>query len=438
MNKKVIFALVGLVVILVAVGIYKKGSSSEAVKVTSEEVEKRSIVETVSANGKVRPELEVIISPEISGEVIELNVKEGDSVQQGDLLVKINPDIFESALRRAEASMNSVRANEANARARLAQSKAQLINAEATFKRQKQLNEEGVISPAEYDQAFANFEVAKADVQAAEESLKGAQYNVKSAEATMSEAKDNLSRTSIIAPISGTVSKLNIEKGERVVGTSQMAGTEMLRIADLTRMEVEVEVNESDIVKVKIGDDADIEVDAYVDHLFRGVVTEIASSSSESGMMSADQVTIFNVKVLINEDSYQDLLDAAKPNESPFKPGMSATVDVITEQADDVIAVPIQSVTVRADSVTKNKYGKVNLDDVDEEDIKTCVFVLEDGKAKKVFVQTGIQDTRFMQIMSGLDEGAKVITGPYTVLTNELIDGDAVESVALEAVFSKD
>lgn len=438
MNKKVIFALVGLVVILVAVGIYKKGSSSEAVKVTSEEVEKRSIIETVSANGKVRPELEVIISPEISGEVIELNVKEGDSVQQGDLLVKINPDIFESALRRAEASMNSVRANEANARARLAQSKAQLINAEATFKRQKQLNEEGVISPAEYDQAFANFEVAKADVQAAEESLKGAQYNVKSAEATMSEAKDNLSRTSIIAPISGTVSKLNIEKGERVVGTSQMAGTEMLRIADLTRMEVEVEVNESDIVKVKIGDDADIEVDAYVDHLFRGVVTEIASSSSESGMMSADQVTIFNVKVLINEDSYQDLLDAAKPNESPFKPGMSATVDVITEQADDVIAVPIQSVTVRADSVTKNKYGKVNLDDVDEEDIKTCVFVLEDGKAKKVFVQTGIQDTRFMQIMSGLDEGAKVITGPYTVLTNELIDGDAVESVALEAVFSKD
>ncbi len=438
MNKKVIFALVGLVVILVAVGIYKKGSSSEAVKVTSEEVEKRSIIETVSANGKVRPELEVIISPEISGEVIELNVKEGDSVQQGDLLVKINPDIFESALRRAEASMNSVRANEANARARLAQSKAQLINAEATFKRQKQLNEEGVISPAEYDQAFANFEVAKADVQAAEESLKGAQYNVKSAEATMSEAKDNLSRTSIIAPISGTVSKLNIEKGERVVGTSQMAGTEMLRIADLTRMEVEVEVNESDIVKVKIGDDADIEVDAYVDHLFRGVVTEIASSSSESGMMSADQVTIFNVKVLINEDSYQDLLDATKPNESPFKPGMSATVDVITEQADDVIAVPIQSVTVRADSVTKNKYGKVNLDDVDEEDIKTCVFVLEDGKAKKVFVQTGIQDTRFMQIMSGLDEGAKVITGPYTVLTNELIDGDAVESVALEAVFSKD
>lgn len=438
MNKKVIFALVGLVVILVAVGIYKKGSSSEAVKVTSEEVEKRSIIETVSANGKVRPELEVIISPEISGEVIELNVKEGDSVQQGDLLVKINPDIFESALRRAEASMNSVRANEANARARLAQSKAQLINAEATFKRQKQLNEEGVISPAEYDQAFANFEVAKADVQAAEESLKGAQYNVKSAEATMSEAKDNLSRTSIIAPISGTVSKLNIEKGERVVGTSQMAGTEMLRIADLTRMEVEVEVNESDIVKVKIGDDADIEVDAYVDHLFRGVVTEIASSSSESGMMSADQVTIFNVKVLINEDSYQDLLDEAKPNESPFKPGMSATVDVITEQADDVIAVPIQSVTVRADSVTKNKYGKVNLDDVDEEDIKTCVFVLEDGKAKKVFVQTGIQDTRFMQIMSGLDEGAKVITGPYTVLTNELIDGDAVESVALEAVFSKD
>lgn len=441
-SKKWIILLLIVFVALVVVGILK-GKKGRATKVSAEKVELRTITETVAASGKIQPETEVVISSDVSGEIIEMSVKEGDVVKQGDLLVKINPDLVESAVSRAEAALNTSKANLLGAKARLAQSESQFTNAKASFERNEKLFKDQVISQAEFDQATANFEVAKADVEASRESVQAAKYNVKSAEATLSEARENLGRTSIYSPMSGVITKLNKEQGERVVGTAQMAGTEIMTVADLAIMEVAVEVNENDIVRVNIGDTADIEVDAYLENKFKGIVTEIANSANVSGV-SADQVTNFDVKIRMLSSSYAPLLAEDTTKKSPFRPGMSATVDIRTSEAIDVLTVPIQAVTTRGDTALaqskKKKYGRAKeaeAEKQEEEELKECVFVVQEGKAVLHYVETGIQNTMYIEIKQGIDQEAEVITGPYATVSKKLEHHDAIEVVDKSKLFDK-
>lgn len=440
--------LIALVVIIIALVVAKKQGvigKDDSVKVTAEKAALRSIVETVSANGKIQPEIEVKISPDVSGEVVELFVKEGDAVKAGDLLAKIDPKIYASNYDRILAGLNTQKANLANAKARVAQVEAQFINAKATFERNERLWKEKAISASEFDGARSAFEVARAEVTAATENVKGAEYSVKSAEASVKEAGENLYKTSIYAPVDGTVSKLNVEKGERVAGASQFsAGTEILRIANLTIMEVIVSVNENDIVRVSINDTALVEVDSYLNRKFRGVVTEIATSANVSGL-SADQVTNFDVKIRMIPDSYKDLITE---NKSPFRPGMSATVDIQTTSENNILTVPIQSVTTRQDSTEKKKEERREGPQgppVDSEEskpkmsepIQEYVFVIEDGKAVLRKVKSGIQDNTYIRIVEGLKEGENVVTGPYRVISRTLKEGDAVTIVDKEELFKK-
>jgi len=438
-SKKWIFILLGLLVVLIVIALIKGKSGAGIEKVTVEKVERRTIVETVAASGKIQPETEVIISSDVSGEIIEMPVKEGQTVKQGDLLVKINPDLVESAVNRAEAALNTSKANLLGARARLAQAKSQFENAKATFNRNDKLYKDKVISQAEFDQAKANFEVAQSEVKAAEESVEAAKYNVKSAEATLSEAEENLGRTSIYSPMSGVITKLNREKGERVVGTAQMAGTEIMTVADLSVMEVAVEVNENDIVRVDIGDTTEIEVDAYLDETFLGVVTEIANSAKVEGV-SADQVTNFDVKIRMIQSSYNHLMENDSSKRSPFRPGMSASVEVRTKEAKNVLSVPIQSVTTRAEKTEKDSSKtaeKPSPLSSKEDKMKECVFVKDGEKAKLVFVKTGIQNTMHIEIKEGLKEDDEIISGPYTIVSKMLKDGDDVEVVEKNQLFNR-
>lgn len=434
-SKKWIFILAGIVVILIIIAIVKGGSSGKSLEIKTEKVQLRSIVETVAASGKIQAETEVIISSDVSGEIILLPVKEGQQIQKGELLIKIDPDLVESALSRAEAALNTARANLSGSKARLAQSKSQYENAQAVYKRNQSLYKDQVISDSEFDQAKANYEVSRADVEAAEEAVNAASFNVKSSEATLKEAQENLGRTSIYSPIEGVITKLNAEEGERVVGTAQMAGTDIMTVADLEIMEVAVEVNENDIVRVSVGDTAEIEVDAYLDMEFKGVVTEIANSAKVQGL-SADQVTNFDVKIRMLKSSYAQLLEDKESKSYPFRPGMSATVDIHTRVAKNVVSVPIQAVTTRADS-TENKKGKRSSSMVNEdEEKKECVFVVEEGKASIRYVETGIQNTMVIEIKEGLDTSLKVITAPYSAVSRKLKDGIAVEEVSEEKLYA--
>jgi len=433
-SKRWLIALGIIAVILVVAGVIKGKSGGKSKKVAIEKVEKRTIIETVAASGKIQPETEVIISSDVSGEIIEMPVKEGEHVKAGDLLLKINPDLVESALSRAEAALNTTKANLAGSKARLAQSESQFQNAKASFNRNEQLYDSKVISQAEFDQAKANYEVATADVRAAKESVRAGMFNVRSAEATLKEAKENLGRTSIYSPMDGVITKLNKEKGERVVGTAQMAGTEIMTVADLNVMEVAVEVNENDIVRVSINDTTEIEVDAYLNKTFKGIVTEIANSANTSGM-SADQVTNFDVKIRMLQSSYKDLLKKRADGSSPFRPGMSATVDIRTTQVNNVITVPIQAVTVRADTASTGDQGASA--DANEEDEKIEVVFVKDGEqVKMVKVETGIQNTMYIEILSGLDENQEVVVAPYTLVSKILKDGQRIIVVDKKDLFT--
>lgn len=451
-SKKKLWFIIGGVVVFAIILILAitKGKSNEGIKVSVEKVTNRTIIQTVSANGKIQPEKDIKISPYISGEVVELTVKEGDEVKAGDLLAKIDPEIYISAYDQYVASLNTQKANEANAKARLSQVKAQFDNAKTTFQRQDKLFKENVISQAEYDQAKASYEVAKAQVDAAEQDIKASEYMVKSSEAQLKRAKEDLTKTAIYAPNDGTVSKLGVEKGERVTGASQFSsGTEIMRIANLNEMEAQVEVNENDIVRVSLGDTALIEVDAYLNRKFKGIVTEIATSANTTGV-SADQVTNFNVKIHLLKESYIDLLNPQMPNYSPFRPGMSATVEIQTETAKDVMTVPIQSVTTRVaqDSLDKiNEKNKTNVKQGDDEvemvaskkksdEIQECVFVYSNGEVKQVNVKSGIQDNTYIQILSGLKLGDEVVTGPYSAISKTLKDKDKVKKVDKKDLFS--
>jgi HlyD family secretion protein len=449
--KKIVWIIIIGVVLLSLVLIFTK-SGTKAINVTTEKAEKRDITEMVSANGKIQPEVEVKISSDVSGEIVELYVKEGDQVKKGDLLCKINPLIYESSSSRMVATLNGAKANLANSKARLDQIKASYINTEASYNRNKKLFDQGAISQSEFDAAKAAFDGAKADVKAAEESVNASEYNVKSTEASLKEANDNLAKTNIYSPVNGTVSKLNKEKGERVVGTAQMEGTEIMRLANLNEMEVSVDVNENDIVRVHYNDTSLIEVDAYLGRKFKGIVTEIANSANTTGV-TAEQVTNFTVKIRILQESYQDLL-VENNNRPPFRPGMSATVDVQTKQAKNIVTVPIQSVTTRSDSSALEAKGMKKSDEEDgdivikdekdksDEDVKElikieeCVFVYSEGKAKMVKVKTGIQDNNYIQIVSGINAGDEIISGPYSAVSKQLKDGMEVMKVDKSELFN--
>jgi HlyD family secretion protein len=406
----------------------------DAKEVKTEDVKKRDLVELVSANGKIQPEIDVKISPEVSGKVMTVHVKEGDAVKKGDLLITLIPDLLDANLSRATATMNTSRANFANARARAAQAEAQFVNQEKSYKRSQDLFKQGVISQSEMDQADASYLVAQAERTAAQESVSGAQYSVKSAEATQKEAQDNLARTRIYAPNDGVITALRVEEGETVLGTIQTIGTEIMRVSNLDLMEVDVEVNESDIVRVSMGDTASIEVDAYLDRKFKGVVTEISNAASNaSGMMSTDQITNFSVKIRILPDSYADLTSKNPTMANPFRTGMSATVDINTDSKKGVLSVPIESVTTRTDT-TKIESFKERMarkkevrEHPEENEPIECVFILKEGKAHIRAVKTGIQDNRYIEIVSGLADGETVISGPYATVSRELEEGMEVE-----------
>ncbi|HAM11645.1 MAG: efflux transporter periplasmic adaptor subunit [Bacteroidetes bacterium GWF2_41_9] len=414
-NNKILKILLPFVVVLLILAVIgkKQGWFGKAamVKVAVENAEKRTIVETITANGKIQPEKEVKISPDVSGEIVELPIKEGDPVVKGQLLLRIKPDTYISQRDRSMAAISS-------ARARLAQSEAQFTQAELSFRRNKQLFDEQTISKSDFEQAEASYTVAKAEVDAAK-------YSVISSEASLKEANENLIKTSIYAPMSGTVSMLLVELGERVAGTNLMAGTELLRVADLSRMEARVEVNENDIVRVKLGDTAIIEVDAYLDKKFTGVVTEIANSAKTTGI-SADQVTNFDVKILVLPESYQNLIKDGKVN--PFRPGMSATVDIQTESKDDVIAIPIQSVTTRTDT-TKTSVRKSS------DEIRTLVFITDGKYALARDVKTGIQDNSYIEIISGVEQNDRVVSAPFSAISKKLSDSTLIEILKKEELF---
>jgi len=449
--RNIILSLTALILILVAVGKAGLLGGKEGTKVTAEKAVLRNITESVTASGKVQPEKAVKISSDVSGEIVELKVKEGDRIRKGDLLCKIRQDIYISNLDKMAAMLNTSKANLANSRARLLQAKAQLVNSEANFQRQKKLLDQQAISQAEFDGVKATFETARAEVMAAEQAVAASDFNVKNAEASVKEAGDNLQRTTIFSPVDGIISKLNVEEGERVVGTSQMAGTEILTIADLKEMEVNVDVNENDIVRVKTGDTALIEVDAWIDRKFKGIVTEIANSSNTVGM-NADQVTNFPVKVRILRDSYSDLLLADKPDYSPFRPGMSASVEILTRKETKVLSVPIQSVTTREDTTgfgvvenhTKNngsdkpKNSETSIAEEREREIQLArqyVFVVNGDRVILREVKTGIQDNNFIQILSGLKIGEEIVSGPYRAVSKVLKNRTPVEIVDKEDLF---
>ncbi len=422
MSKKNIYVLLAAFVVVVGVLLYlgKKGilgNKSDAKEIETAKIVPMTIVETVSATGKIQPEIEVKIASMVSGEIIDLPVKEGQVVKKGDLLVKINPDLYLSSLNRTVAGLSGSKAG-------LTQSEAQFKEAKSSYERNKILFEKGIISKSDWDKSIASFEVAKATRQSA-------YYNVQSASASVNEAKDNLGRTSIYAPADGTISVLNVELGERVLGTQQMAGTELMRVANLNNMEVEVDVNENDIVKIKEGDLANVEVDAYLKKKFKGIVTSISNSASST--LTADQVTNFKVKVRILKESYQDLLVGKPVTYSPFRPGMTATVDIITKTKKNVLAVPISAVVVKSDTTAVLPSDKKISDPKEEKNVVPkndkkleCVFLKVGEKAKIKIVKTGIQDDTNIEIISGIKSGDEVITGPYTTVSKELNSGDKV------------
>lgn len=436
-KKKTWIILVILLLVILVIWAVIKGQSSSGLPVSVEAAKYGDIIETVSANGKIQPAQDVIISPYISGEVVELYVKEGDEVKAGDLLVKIDPEIYISAYERAEANLNSQQANLANAKARLAQAEASYKNTRISYERNKKLWEEDVISQSEYDAALANFEVAKAEVDAAKQTVASAEFAISSAKATLREAKDNLTKTTVSAPRDGTVSKLNVEQGERVAGASQFsAGTEIMRIANLQHMEVNVEVNENDIVRVSLNDTCTIEVDAYLNEEFMGVVTEIATSANTVGV-SAEQVTNFDVKIMVLPESYENLIPEDNPNYSPLRPGMSATVEIRTEYADEVLMIPIGAVTTRSDTTENNEIDRTTEDDRNK-DVVEVVFIYDDGFARMQEVEIGIQDNTNIEIKSGLEEGEEVVTGPYSLVSKSLRDGNELRKTERKDLFKED
>ena len=415
MKKKKLIWIIVIFVVLIAIliagkkaGWYGKSGNFKEVEITK--IELIDITETVAATGKIQPEVEIKLSSEVSGEIIELPIKEGQQVYEGDLLVRINPDLIQAVVNQSQAGLQNVQAQ-------LTQAEASLKNAKLIYDRNKQLYDKGVISKADWDKSVSDYEMSQANA-------KSVYYSVKSAEASVKQSQDNLARTIIYAPRDGTISKLSVELGERVVGTAQMAGTEIVRVANLNNMEVEVDVNETDIVKVMVGDSTIVEVDAYLKREFKGVVTEIANTAENA--ISVDQVTNFKVKVRIIPESYKDLTENKPENFSPFRPGMTATVDIITDKKENIIGVPISSIVIKTDT-TSNKKRSIKETKTENSEKFECVFVKNADEARLRIITTGIQDDTNIEITSGLKEDDEVIIGPYNTVTKSLNSGDKIE-----------
>ena len=417
-NKTLRIVLIATALLIVLLVVAKKSGWIGKESTTEVEVAesfRTDIIEIVTASGKIQPELEVKISPEVSGEIVALDIQEGDAVTEGQLLLRINPDIYEAAVNRTQAAVNSTRSS-------VAQAKAQFLELEKNHKRNEGLFTKGAISQQEFDASLRAFQVAQLGVESSEFQLKSAQANLK-------EARDNLNRTTIYSPTSGTVSMLNVEAGERVVGTAQMAGTELLRVADLTQMEVLVEVNENDIVRVALNDTARIEVDAFLGEQFKGVVTQIANSAN---LMAAgvDQVTNFEVKVRILPESYAHLSPKGS-SISPLRPGMTASVEIETDKQAQILVVPIQAVTLRDDTAS-GRSARERRAESDRADEMEVVFLEKNGIARIQVVETGIQDDKNIHITSGLEDGQTIIIGPYSAVSKTLNSGDAVTAKSAE------
>jgi HlyD family secretion protein len=440
--KHIIITVVAIVVLLVVLKLAGVIGGNKTEKVTTEKASDKTVVETVTASGKIQPETEVKLSSEVSGEVVELKVKEGDIVKAGQLLCKVRPDVLQSGYERTVASFNAQKASVAAAQQQLAQNQANFVNAEATYKRNVELFNKKVISASEFDAAKAAFLTAKANLASAKENVTGAKFTLEQTGANVKEAGANLAKTTIYAPVDGVVSKLSIELGDRILGTSQMAGTEIMRISNLSSMEVNVDVNENDITRVKVGDKASIEVDAFSDKKFRGVVTEIASSSTAVGTAvstSVDQVTNFSVKIRITEEM-------EGKQQSIFRPGMSATVDIESESLTG-LAIPIQAVftdNAKSGGGNNNQGNQENTDKqkskLTDKKVKQYVYTYDakSKKVKKAEVTTGIQNDQFIIVKSGVKAGEEVVTGPYSAIQSKLKDGMVVEKTAKDQLFSKD
>jgi len=436
-SNKIIYILLGVLVLLVVLVVVLKNSNKKEVEVSTSTPKTLTIVEKVSASGMVQPVNEVKLSPDVAGEIIGLYVEESDSVTKDQLLVKIRPDNYISFVQRAEASLNQQKANLLSAKANLARTEATFERAKLDYERNKKLYEQDVISTSDWELSKQNFKIAQNDLESSKASVQAAKYVVKSSKAALEDALENLRKTAVLSPISGTVSKLDVKEGERVVGTSQFAGTEMLRIADLNNMEVRVDVNENDIIRISIGDTAIIDVDAYT-HFgkkFKGVVTQIANTAK--GKASADAVTEFEVKIRVLPSSYADL--KAEGNNHPFKPGMTASVDIITKTKANIRTVPLAAVTVRTqseleeessdegDTKTKRRNRKKDKRSDEEEKKIELIFVNDNGVAKVVKVETGISDYENIEIISELSDSAQVIIGPFIAVSKRLKDGDLVK-----------
>lgn len=434
MKKKTLWWIVGgcvvLLIILIAVVKTRKDTGT---KVAVEKTARHTITESVTASGKIYPETEVKISPEVSGEIIELHMQEGDSVSKGELLVRINPAIYSSMVNQAEATVEETRARVSNSREIVQQSRAQYEQALNNYNRNKKLYQDKVISAMEFEQAEASYLSSKATYEASKANVSGGQYGVQGASAGLSQARENLRKTTIFAPRSGIISQLNVKLGERVVGTAQMAGTEMLTIADMSRIEVRVDVSETDIAKVKIGDTTIIEADAYRNRKFTGLVSKVGVSSNKSAAISTDQVTNYTVHILILPESYADLAAGLDKGKFVFKPGMSASVDIHTRRERNILSVPVNAVTTRdwPDSLKKN-------DDAGNFDnLRQVVFVYNKDKKQVALrdVKTGIQDNQHIQILEGLKEGEEVITAPYGAIARTLKDKSKVQTVDKDKLF---
>jgi HlyD family secretion protein len=448
-SNKVLYILIAAVIVLIVVLLIGRSQGwigkPKTIEVETAKASKKSITEKVSASGTVQPVTEVKLAPEVSGEIITLNVEDGDSVRLGDILVMIKPDVWLSQYERSEAALNQQRANVESAKASLSRAQATYMRAEQEYKRQEKLWNEKVISEADWQLAQQNFKIASNDLKSAEQSLEAAKFVVKSTEASVKESHENVLKTSVRAPMKGVVSKLNVKKGERVVGTAQMAGTEMLRIADLNKMEVRVNVNENDIVRVHYNDSVIIDVDAYgnTGKQFKGIVTNIANTAREK--QSTDAITEFEVRILILQSSYEDLIKSG--NKYPFRPGMTASVDIITTRKENVLSVPLASVTTRNPdelNMTSDNRGPdgpggggpggggdrqvtdTSKPKAEKKEDKVVVFINDNGVAKMKEVKTGISDYENIEIISGISENDEVISGPFLVVSKRLKDGDKI------------
>ncbi|MEP7280224.1 MAG: efflux RND transporter periplasmic adaptor subunit [Bacteroidota bacterium] len=456
MSKKLIWILVSVVLLVVLLVVAQKSGvfgKDEGTKVTAEKVQKRTIIETVTASGKVYPEIEVKVSPDISGEIVDLTVQEGDSVRKGQVLARIYADIYATQRDQASASVSQQEAVVSNSTAQLDALKASLDLAEKTYNRQKQLANDKVISKSEFEQAESSYLTAKANYNAAVQGIKGGRAGVQNAQANLTKANKDLSRTIITSPMDGVISLLSVKKGERVAGNSFNVGTEMMRVADMSKIEVRVDVGENDIPKVHLGDSAVIEVDAYNKRKFMGIVTQIASSNKGAATQSlastSTDVTNYEVRIRLLPDSYKDLIDPTRPKSFPFRPGMSASADIQTKRHENVWSVPINAVTTRekgTDKVAAVKDPGTNAtadqnNNPDQKvtavaDLDEVVFVLQpDKKVKKTVVKTDIQDINNIEITSGLKDGDMVITGPYGTISKILKDGAVVNVVDKDKLF---